>query len=186
MIKKSGGILACGFSIKMPYNYISFSGSLQNIAVEKKQKMFNACKLKLEIINEYVSIKKEGKLERSSNLILLLVGLLGLRVKLGKPHYQTKAGFFKPTKLPFSEILPLMDKSFQYDDTCNGCGICSKICPVNNIKMDYNKPLWQHHCEQCFACLQWCPKEAIQFGIKTKDGKRYHNPEVKLTDMFKQ
>jgi len=27
------------------------------------------------------------------------------------------------------------------------------------------RPVWQHHCEQCFACLQWCPKEAIQNSV---------------------
>jgi len=45
--------------------------------------------------------------------------------------------------------------------------------------------MWQHHCEKCFACLQWCPQEAIQFGSKTSGRKRYHHPDVKLADMVR-
>jgi Pyruvate/2-oxoacid:ferredoxin oxidoreductase delta subunit len=46
------------------------------------------------------------------------------------------------------------------------------------------KPIWQHTCEQCFACLQWCPEEAIQYGKNTKKKRRYHHPEIRLRDMF--
>ena len=36
----------------------------------------------------------------------------------------------------------------------------------------------------CFACLQWCPQEAIQFGKKTPKYERYHHPEVTVQDML--
>ena len=60
-----------------------------------------------------------------------------------------------------------MDKQFRVDDKCNQCGICGKVCPSENITMQEGKPVWNHHCEQCFACLQWCPKKAIQYGKRT-------------------
>jgi Pyruvate/2-oxoacid:ferredoxin oxidoreductase delta subunit len=50
--------------------------------------------------------------------------------------------------------------------------------------MANGKPIWQHRCEQCFACLQWCPEESIQYGKKTQKKKRYHHPEIKLSDML--
>jgi ferredoxin len=59
-----------------------------------------------------------------------------------------------------------MDKSFWVDDKCNSCGICSRVCPANNIQMIDEKPTWLHRCGQCFTCLQWCPQEAIQYGKK--------------------
>jgi MinD superfamily P-loop ATPase len=77
-----------------------------------------------------------------------------------------------------------MDVSFRSDEKCDGCGICSRIYPVNNIKMVTNMPSWQHHCERCMACLQWCPKETIQFDKDSIGRKRYHHPDVKISHML--
>ena len=49
-----------------------------------------------------------------------------------------------------------------------------------------DKPTWNHHCEQCLACIQWCPEEAIQYGKKTPQYERYHHPEIQLKDMLKK
>lgn len=35
-------------------------------------------------------------------------------------------------------------------------------------------------CDQCFACLQWYPQNALQYGKSTMDKKRYHHPETHL------
>ena len=78
------------------------------------------------------------------------------------------------------------DKDFWADENCNSCGICEKICPVKNVKLANGKPGWLHKCEYCFACLQWCPKEAIQYKKSTVGRKRYRNPEVKLEDFSNQ
>jgi ferredoxin len=83
-----------------------------------------------------------------------------------------------------SSNIPKMDKRFYAEDTCSHCGICKKVCPVNNIDVVHGKPFWKGHCEQCLACLQWCPETAIQFGKTTVGRTRYHNPNVKLADMI--
>jgi Pyruvate/2-oxoacid:ferredoxin oxidoreductase delta subunit len=77
-----------------------------------------------------------------------------------------------------------MDKSFWADEKCNNCAICEKICPTQNILIKSSKPVWQHRCDQCFACLQWCPEEAIQYGKNTSKKKRYRHPEIKLSEML--
>ena len=46
------------------------------------------------------------------------------------------------------------------------CSICSKVS-VENITLQEGKRTRNQRCEQCFACLQWCPQEAIQYGKKT-------------------
>jgi MinD superfamily P-loop ATPase len=79
-----------------------------------------------------------------------------------------------------------LDKNFWVDDKCNHCGICSKVCPPKNIEIVNEKPVWLHRCEQCLACIQWCPQEAIQYGKKTVNYARYHQPEVSLSDMLEQ
>ncbi|WFR58809.1 EFR1 family ferrodoxin [Anaerocolumna sp. AGMB13025] len=37
-----------------------------------------------------------------------------------------------------------MGKNFWTDVKCNGCGICSQVCPANNITMKNGKPNWGH------------------------------------------
>lgn len=66
---------------------------------------------------------------------------------------------------------------------CTGCGLCAKICPVCNIKMEDGRPVWQHNCERCLACIHWCPCEAIEYGKKTVGRRRYHNPNIKIGDI---
>ena len=76
------------------------------------------------------------------------------------------------------------EAQFYADDKCTGCGICSRVCPADNIRIQDGKPVWQGHCENCMACLQWCPQEALQCGEITLERRRYHNPNVSLQDMI--
>ncbi|MDF2856446.1 MAG: flavodoxin [Neobacillus sp.] len=87
---------------------------------------------------------------------------------------------------PFIKSLAKKDKGFNVSEACNGCAICSKVCPVENIKMLDGKPDFLHHCEQCMACVQWCPKKAINFKNKTQDRGRYHHPNITLGEMINE
>jgi len=86
-------------------------------------------------------------------------------------------------RLGYSRI-KMMDNNFTIDNSCNGCSICQKVCPVNNIVMKDNKPVWNNGCEQCYACLQWCPNQSIQAGKRTIGVKRYHNPNISMSDII--
>ena len=76
------------------------------------------------------------------------------------------------------------DKNFSVTDNCVGCGICAEVCPAGNIVIKDGKPEWQHHCERCTACMQLCPKRAIEFGSRTKNWGRYHHPDVSVNDLI--
>ena len=78
----------------------------------------------------------------------------------------------------------MMDKGFSVNKSCNGCGICKKICPAGNIELFDGQPQWQHKCEQCMACIQWCSKKSIDYLGKTKDRKTYHHPEITVGEML--
>ena len=42
------------------------------------------------------------------------------------------------------------------------------------------KPYFHDHCTSCFACIQWCPKQAIHNGdysFEELDLKPYHNSQ---------
>jgi ferredoxin len=85
----------------------------------------------------------------------------------------------------FQDLIPLADRSFRANEACNGCRICARVCPVGNIAMVDAKPVWQHHCETCFACYQWCPKTAI-YGKIVEYEQPNHHPDVKVSDMVRR
>jgi NAD-dependent dihydropyrimidine dehydrogenase PreA subunit len=78
--------------------------------------------------------------------------------------------------------VPKMDRSFRVSSHCTGCRICSEVCPAGNISFSDGRPEWNHRCHQCFACLQWCPVNAIEYG-KSARYERYHHPDVSLADI---
>ncbi len=84
------------------------------------------------------------------------------------------------------KYVKVSDKSYRVQESCNGCGICAKLCPVDNIAMVDGEPSWKNKCEQCMGCLQWCPKEAIDVKDKTVGERRYHHPEIKVKDIIAQ
>ncbi len=67
------------------------------------------------------------------------------------------------------------------EDSCIGCGLCAKKCPVQAIVMQDKRPVWiKESCVMCLGCLHRCPKFAIQYGKHTKRHGQYVNPHVKL------
>lgn len=193
LIESKGGKLAAGFSVSMPYNYImpsisfkkfAFCITLKNVSVEKQQQMFSDWNKKLETVTDFVNDRKEGIYETSAEFLLKFIDFIKLKESFGKYIWLKMAGYTRRTDLSFPESRRLMDYGFQVNEECIGCGTCEKICPVSNIKFIGNKPCWQHNCEQCFACLQWCPRSAIQFGKNTENSKRYHHPDVRASDLM--
>ena len=160
MMQEKGADLSAGFSICMPSNYIPWGGA---IAEEKQQERFAASLNKIEAAGEIIRAQEIRAPEKGPSLQNVILSAL---YKMGSPR------------------IPGMDKSFWADAKCTGCRICEKVCPTKNIVMAEGKPTWQHHCEQCLACIQWCPEEAIQYGKSTKTKKRYHHPEIKLPEML--
>jgi ferredoxin len=89
---------------------------------------------------------------------------------------------------PFARNVHTMDTSLSVDDTCTSCGTCAKVCPVDNITMEKERPVWHHRCELCCACLHFCPVEAIQLNTMqgTKGRGRYRHPDLTVEDMKAQ
>lgn len=192
-IAKKGGRLSAGFAVKMPYNYVNpsfvvknFFGSFQlrETSPERQQRLFAQWKSRLAEVCDNIVNRKEGPIETKSRVIESIVDFLHLRESLQKYCWLKIGGFEGKTDLPFTESIQLFDHAFRVDSHCIGCGICKQVCPVNNIEIVNGSPRWQHKCEQCFACLHWCPKNAIQFSRKTSGQKRYHHPDVKLSDII--
>jgi len=73
---------------------------------------------------------------------------------------------------------------FTVAPTCTGCMTCQKVCPAKNISMRSGKPVFQHRCEHCLACLHNCPSCAIDWKQKTQGKDRYRNAGVTLDDLI--
>jgi ferredoxin/flavodoxin len=194
LLSAAGQHLACGFGVKMPYNYVrpaqGIAGLfrpfvLGEVPDVEQHRIFAAARQKVEQICEAVRSQSEGPIEAEHQKIEHIVDFMNLRETLQKSVWLKIGGFKGKTDLSCLESIQLMDHGFHCDEQCVLCGTCAKICPVGNIKMTADGPRWQHHCEQCFACLHWCQKSALQFGKGTAGRKRYLHPSISLSDMQK-
>ena len=108
------------------------------------------------------------------------------------------AGAMSVTAFPISadnlyKNIETLDEAFVVNNTCTGCGLCERLCPVSNIHVnkgadqeENGKPEWLHHCEHCMACISWCPANAIDYGDRTPSRRRYHNPRIKVEELIRQ
>ncbi len=186
LVKSCGGKLAAGFTVNMPNN---MAGPRIN-NTQKQKKMSQVWEENMEVICGYVNARKEGKFNAPNVLTgrayilikLIITPLIFLFKPLTLMHLKR---YSSSSSQSYEELLPFMDRSFHTDEKCTGCRTCSRICPVNNIKMENQHPVWQHHCEFCLACFHWCPNEAIK-SSELKNTVRYHHPDVKISDMLIQ
>ena len=150
-LKNIGGKLSAGFYVRMPENYIP----LLKVPPKKEQdKMFIEAQQKLKVISDIVN---------SNDIKIDLELLTFLRPIIHKK---------------FIGGLKKFDKGFNVSDSCNSCGLCERVCKFQNIKLTNGKPSWQSNCQACVACINYCPKKAIEHNNSTKDKQRYNHPEV--------
>jgi NAD-dependent dihydropyrimidine dehydrogenase PreA subunit len=90
---------------------------------------------------------------------------------------QAGGGFLTSVVNPVFYGLFVKDKKFFATDTCTGCGLCEKRCPMGNIRMKDGKPQWHGECTHCMACICRCPAKAIEYGRGTKGKRRWEMKE---------
>lgn len=158
-LARRGLSLSLGRSVVLPSNYIPWGGPGSDESIREK------------IRSAQTTIREVVRAVRDRETAAMDQGPLWQRIL-----------FTAIYRMSFSHV-STMDRKFFSEDSCTGCGVCVKICPAKNIRLADGRPVWGGHCEQCLACLQWCPEQAIQYGPKTKAYKRYHHPEVTLSMM---
>ncbi|MGM9705195.1 MAG: 4Fe-4S binding protein [Prevotella sp.] len=53
------------------------------------------------------------------------------------------------------------------DDSCTGCGACSRLCPADAIPADNLKSVNREACISCMRCVSVCPVNARGVGPVT-------------------
>jgi NAD-dependent dihydropyrimidine dehydrogenase PreA subunit len=74
------------------------------------------------------------------------------------------------------------DKWFIVQDNCNGCKVCEKVCPRDNVKV-VRKAEFLHKCEGCFACIHHCPQNAIYLKLQ-RSKTRFMNRNLTLKEII--
>lgn len=77
------------------------------------------------------------------------------------------------------------DRHYNVNNACISCGICQSVCPAGNITFSNGRPVFHHQCQYCLACIQYCPKKAINYKNKTQKRKRYTHPDIGHAEISK-
>ncbi|MGN0401522.1 MAG: EFR1 family ferrodoxin [Acetatifactor sp.] len=97
-----------------------------------------------------------------------------IRDKQPLPKEQPGKAIMSKLLNPIMYSMMISAKNFAVTDKCTGCGKCEERCPLNNVKLIKNKPVWGKDCTHCMACISGCPAEAIEYGKKTQGKPRYY------------
>jgi ferredoxin len=154
--------LNAGFTVKMPNNYII---GFDVHSKERQNEFFEKLIEQIMEISEFVD-KQEDNITQE-----ILQKNVNRSAKMNKN---------------FRDAVAESDNKFYVTEKCNNCGICEKVCPFNNIVLKSGIPEWQHNCQQCLACINFCPEKAIQYGKQTINTKRYYHPEITFRDIANQ
>lgn len=152
ILQKKGVQLQAQFGVKMPDSWTP---------------MFNLSnKEQVKLINQ----QEEPQIEEIISKIKVLES--GCFIKKKLPMFIVNAYYKMYAKTR-------KKNRFIVENSCIGCGICEKKCPVEAITMQDKKPTWDiTKCILCLGCLHRCPQFAIQYGKKTKYHGQYTHPNM--------
>lgn len=158
-INQQGGKLSGEFRVRMPGNYIveygAFPRAICNFLYKREERKI----LKISL-----------KIKRKDPTDIMKPGII--------------AKLFHDNAIKQSSNFKMKDREFKVNDKCLHCKVCKNVCSVNNIDFPGDKPRWKNNCEQCMACIQWCPAKAIEYSNKTRKRKQYSHPEIKANDII--
>ncbi len=162
ILARSGANLHAGFAVRMYPNYI---------AAYDPRKLGSRVRMERNLAKAVPKIVAAVRAEQRVPVRSSLTGRV----------------FFAALGRNFLATCRTRDRSFYADSRCNGCGTCVQVCPVGNVELNQGYPRWLGHCEQCLACLHFCPTEAIQIrGRPTQRRGRYHHPQVTAAEIATQ
>lgn len=136
-------------SVKMPENYITM---FQAPSYDEAQGIIRAAVSQTESTGRFIAMSKPIADPNEGS---------GIMTHLSKLN-------------PYFYKLFVNDKKFYAKEDCTGCGACTALCPLANITLEDGRPVWHGNCTQCMACIGSCPQNAIEYGKKSLNKRRYY------------
>lgn len=161
MLSEQGVEVSRMLNIRMPSNYLPFGGAESQ---EKQNAKFTLAETRLDELAGQISSSTPGGMQPPW-LITRWIGRFSYRLFLGS--------------------LKNAARKFHVNEHCDGCGLCAKVCPVDNISAGNGRsPIWDDNCEQCMSCIQFCPRNAITMTGVPESRAHYHHPDIQASDLF--
>ena len=156
LLAEKGAPLRFGIGLRMPANYI----------LKYDPAIFGA--------------KSEHRVNKNLDKTITQIQKIATDIMSGTKQIKKGSMLAKTLYTNIQEL----DADFYVSEKCTSCGMCERVCPAGNIKLEDGKPNWQHHCEHCVACISWCPAAAIENGQKTIKRTRYRNPRIEPKELW--
>lgn len=138
VLHKQGLEARSAYSVRMPNTYVNLPGfDVDSPAVEKGK--LDAMPGRVQEIAKAIAAQKAGD--------DVVPGAF--------PAFKTKV------LNPIFNALLMSPKCFRVNERCKRCGSCAKACPVGNITMTENGPVFGAKCTTCMACYHICPGKCI-------------------------
>ncbi len=163
LLEEKGATLSAGFALVMPENYIG-PVDLMGDAGHRREKYSRAAG-RIPEIAAAIREQRWSVPEGTDSAVLRIGGHV--------TRFLMTSVYNTPRRLHAT-------------GKCNRCRVCERICPMRNITVDAGAVRRGSACTQCYACIHWCPKEAVEIGGRTAGKPRYHHPDVTLEDMMDQ
>lgn len=130
----------------------------------------------------------EQKMERKILKAEKKLDLVCQDIKLGKIKKRGFSGFSKflgvlqgslwqkestSVDLVAGSMEEKLAKSVRINQNCTRCGVCIKVCPVNNLKLENKIIQHNNDCVGCYRCVNMCPELAITVMLKSTPKWQY-------------
>lgn len=138
ILKKYGATVLGGLQIKMPDSVCDSRLLKKN--TEENRRIVREADKRIALAAE--QIRQENYPREGLSMIAHFKGLFGQRLWF----YRKTAGYTDQLKI---------------SSACIGCGVCSEICPMGNIRMQSKRAVSGNRCTMCYRCISLCPKKAI-------------------------
>lgn len=151
VLKKYGAEILGGIQIRMPDSVCD--NKMLKKDIEENRQIVKKADKRIEQVAEEI---RQGKYPQDGlSFIARMKGLFGQRLWF----YRKTIGYTDKLKI---------------SDACIGCGLCSKVCPMENIQMKDNRAVSGNKCTMCYRCISLCPLQAITLlGERVLEQCRY-------------
>jgi ferredoxin len=182
ILKSQGARLYSAHSLRMPMNNLDYDHIPMPINRDTDD-ILKKSRRQIDGIADDIRSGKQTRFRILKRLFLLLLNPLFVMIRpAALKVLQKQAQVISKGDCSYEVMIGRTDLGIVVSDACIGCGVCASVCPAGNIVIEDHRPRFNHQCEMCFACDEWCPQDAIQHWSRQK-GIKYHHPEISSSDM---